>query len=62
MAFDRSQVVRDEGRRHHSSQMQLPLTSSLTLGVDRRLARKLFQHLRRAREPVTRLPDGAVKH
>lgn len=34
----------------------------LTLGVDRRLAGKLFQHLRRARQPVPRLSDGAVKH
>lgn len=34
----------------------------LTLGEDRRLARKLLQYLRRARQPVPRLPNGAVKH
>lgn len=35
---------------------------NLTLRVDRRLARKLLKHLRRARKPVTRLSHGAVEH
>lgn len=40
----------------------LIIEETLTLGVDRRLARKLLKYLRRAREPVTRLSDGAVEH
>lgn len=47
--------------------MSIPTNSNLahhvlTLGVDRRLAGKLFQYLRRARQPVPRLSHGAVKH